>query len=77
MGDRYFLTVLCPECGAKHLDVYYAPTCEINTFRCPCGNIIDLEEYSGISYEDASNASEIKAIADGWLLSDGHRAGHG
>lgn len=65
MGDRYFITVICPGCDAKHLDVYYAPTCGITDFTCPkCGCVIDLEEYTGISYEDASNADAIAAIAD-------------
>ena len=65
MGDRYFLTVICSRCGAEHLDVYYAPTCNITDFFCVCGNLIDLEVYSGISYEDASNVEEIKRIISG------------
>jgi hypothetical protein len=62
VGDRYFLAVLCSECGAKHLDVYYAPTCDMNIFNCVCGNVIDLGVYSGITYEDASNAAEIETV---------------
>lgn len=63
MGDRYYLTVMCTQCGAKHVEVYYAPTCNIDTFRCVCGSLIDLEQYSGISYEDASNKTEIETLA--------------
>ena len=63
MGNRYILTVLCPECDAKHLDVYYAPTCDFTTFTCPgCDTVIDLAEYTGISAEDASNVDQIREI---------------
>lgn len=67
MGTRYFLTVVC-ECGNKMEDVYYAPTCGFITTTCTeCGKIIDLEAYSGISYEEASNLDEIQAIADSYF----------
>ena len=37
MGDRYFIQVRC-ECGYIEDDVYYAPTCGFNTFKCNyCG----------------------------------------
>jgi len=49
-------------------DVYYAPTCGFTEYRCPCGNTIDLEKYSGITYEEASSREEIeklcKAVSD-------------
>lgn len=60
MGDRYILTVRCPKCGTVYSDVWYAPTCGIDTFICPCcEHKIDLVEYTGISYEEASNANFI------------------
>jgi len=62
MGDRYILTVECPKCGTVDDSVYYAPTCGFTTYRCHCGLVIDLEKYSGISYEDASNRAEIEGL---------------
>lgn len=63
MGDRYFLTVTCPKCGFYDDDVYYAPTCGFKSWRCEkCGQVIDLEKYTGISEEDASNRSEIEEL---------------
>ena len=65
MGDRYFLTVVCPECKAVNEDVYYAPTCDFLTHTCEsCGHEIDLEEYTGISYEQASSLSIIERIVE-------------
>ena len=65
MGDRYFLHVLCPECPMEEYDVWFAPTCDVTTWRCPaCGTVVDLCEYTGISVEDASNADEIAAIIE-------------
>ena len=62
MGTRYFLTVTCPNCGHTDDDVYYAPTCDFTTHECKCGHVVDLEELTGISAEDASNASEISDL---------------
>jgi hypothetical protein len=63
MGTRYFLhNVTCPKCGVTEYEVYYAPTCGISEWVCWCGHKIDLEEYTGISYEDASNDAEIRSI---------------
>ena len=63
MGDRYFIDVVCPICGAIENDVYYAPTCGAVEWTCPdCGEILDLEEYTGISKEEASNKDIINAI---------------
>jgi len=60
MGTRYILSVICPACGCVAEDVYYAPTCDfVNHTCCACGTVIELEEYTGISYEDASNRQEI------------------
>ena len=64
MGDRYILTVTCPKCNKTDDDVYYAPTCGFITHRCSCGHVIDLEEETGITYDDASNAGEIGDIVD-------------
>ena len=61
MGDRYIITVICPKCGYKDDDVGYAPTCGLDRWRCPkCRKKVNLEKYTGISYEDASNRYEIE-----------------
>jgi transposase-like protein len=63
MGNRYFLTVECPSCGYSDDDVYYAPTCGFVDWKCPkCGKVVDLEEETGISYENASNLGAIKKL---------------
>ncbi len=63
MGNRYFLTVTCPKCNFFDDDVYYAPTCGFKSWKCKkCGQVIDLEEYTGISEEDASNRVELEEI---------------
>jgi len=55
MGDRYFITVTC-RCGFVMGDVYYAPTCGFTHQTCwACGELTDLEEYTGITKEEASN----------------------
>jgi len=65
MGDRYILTVVCPECGSTEDDVYYAPTCGFVTHKCSgCGMEIDLETYTGITYVDASNAEMIEYLIE-------------
>jgi hypothetical protein len=63
MGDRYILTVTCPKCGRVDDDVFYAPTCGFVEHKCPCGHVVDLEELTGISYEDASNRAEIEKLS--------------
>jgi len=66
MGDRYYLTVQCPKCNFLDEDVYYAPTCGFTEWTCPgCKTKVDLEEYTGISYTDASNLGEIQSLVDG------------
>lgn len=63
MGDRYFISVICPKCSTVEDDVYYAPTCGFTEWECPgCGVKVDLAEYTGISYEDASNQEEIERL---------------
>ncbi len=60
MGDRYILPITCKKCGHFDDDVYYAPTCGIVDWFCPkCGNKVDLEKMTGISYDDASNLATI------------------
>ncbi len=34
MGDRYILSMRCPKCGGLNEDIYYAPTCGFETFKC-------------------------------------------
>ena len=63
MGTRYILTVTCPECGFVDNDVYFAPTCGMTDWKCPeCSRVVDLYALTGITYEDASNAAEIREI---------------
>ncbi len=63
MGDRYFVTVQCPVCKKEEQEVYYAPTCGFVSWTCPvCSKEVDLEEYTGISYEEASNRKELEEI---------------
>jgi hypothetical protein len=65
MGDRYFLEVSCPECDTFDDDVYFAPTCGFTDWVCPgCKYVVDLHEYTGISYEDASNAGLISDLLE-------------
>lgn len=61
MGLRYFISVICPKCGRIEDDVYYAPTCGFTDWKCTCGEKVDLEKYTGIGAEEASNAKEIDA----------------
>ena len=71
MGDRFFLTVTCPECDLTEDDVYYAPTCGFTEWKCQgCGTVVDLEKLSGISYQDASNRDEIESIVNETLPTD-------
>jgi transposase-like protein len=73
MGDRYILTVTCPDCGFTDEDVYYAPTCDFVDWNCPkCGKNVDLEKLTGITYEDASNKDMIEDILDYFIDTDTH-----
>ena len=63
MGNRYIIVVKCPKCGLVDDDVWFAPTCGYDEWICwRCTEIVDLYEYTGISYEDASNADELDKI---------------
>lgn len=63
MGTRYIVTVVCPGCGVEHEDVWYAPTCGVKVFVCTaCGERIDLEAYTGISEQEASNRTLIEQV---------------
>lgn len=65
MGDRYILEITCPNCHYYDDDVYYAPTCGFVDWDCPkCGYKVDLAEYTGISYEDASNRNAMQKLID-------------
>lgn len=62
MGDRFSGPITCPRCSEKD-EYYYAPTCGFTVWQCPkCGMEVDLEELTGISYEDASNREQIAGI---------------
>lgn len=62
MGDRYILTVTCPQCGRVDDDVYFAPTCGFTEHTCACGQVVDLTELTGLTFEDASNRGVIQAM---------------
>jgi len=64
MGDRWTLEVECARCGFVEDDVPFAPTSGIVEWTCPkCGHIENLEELTGISYEDASSAEQMALLA--------------
>lgn len=64
MGDRYIIQVECEKCLHTDDDVYFAPTCGFENWTCPkCKHVMDLYEYTGMSYEDCSNIGLIKTIA--------------
>jgi len=76
MGTRYFLEVTCPKCGFHDDDVYYAPTCGFDTWIClQCHHEVDLEELTGISYEDASNIDLIEEIVQKFAQKETHGCG--
>jgi hypothetical protein len=35
MGDRWVLSMDCPNCNYHDGEIYYAPTCGFTTWRCP------------------------------------------
>ncbi len=62
MGDRYYISIVCPVCYFKDT-AYYAPTCGFIKWECiNCNHIIDLEKLTGISYDEASNADLIERM---------------
>ena len=64
MGTRYWIRVTCPDCGANEDNVYYAPTCGFIEWACGCGRVVDLEEHTGISYDEASNIDEMRKLSE-------------
>ena len=65
MGTRYLVDVECPDCGMLERDVYFAPTCEMIYWICPkCGKKIDLHEYTGIEYDEASSLKPIGSLIE-------------
>ena len=73
MGDRYFIQMRCRKCGHIEEDVYFAPTCGFTDWKCPkCGKKHDLYKETGISYEEASNRTEIEEMIRG-IKKDGRK----
>ena len=69
MGDRYVLEITCPECNHCDKNVYFAPTCGITDWECPkCKHKINLYEYTGISYETASNTGTITDLCQNFNM---------
>jgi hypothetical protein len=63
MGTRYWIDVMCVGCGHVDKGVYFAPTCDFTTHDCTkCGKKIDLEEYTGITREQASTRKEMAEL---------------
>ena len=63
MGDRYVVDVACPNCGNIDEEAWYAPTCGVVSWVCPeCGYSVDMEQYTGITYEEASNTGVIQEL---------------
>jgi len=45
MGDRYVLSMDCPNCSFHDDEIYYAPSCEITTWVCHnCHHEFDIIE---------------------------------
>jgi phage FluMu protein Com len=67
MGDRYYIKINCPHCGYKEKELqFYAPTCGFITWKCPkCGEIVNLEKYTGIDAEScATTDSGVKTVRE-------------
>lgn len=63
MGDRYTITIVCPNCKFEDSDCWYAPTCGFIEWKCPkCDTTVDLEKYTGISKESCSNIEIIQEM---------------
>jgi len=78
MGDRFILEVACPSCGTEDDDVYFAPTCGVTEWVCPkCGCRVDMCDYTGISYEDASNLGTIESIVEEVVKGEKHDSAMG
>jgi len=65
MGERFIIEVICLGCGFVDDDVPFAPTSGFVTWECPkCSMVVDLAQYTGISYGSASNAGQMDALAE-------------
>lgn len=72
MGTRYILEMVCPRCAALDDFVGYAPTCGITTWRCKkCGHLVDLEQHTGITKEEASNKGILDSIIESYKYKGG------
>lgn len=67
MGDRYIADVNCAYCGATNEEVWYAPTCGADTFRCEkCGkqNFIYSILMNALKMEDVTVQDVIKGFEE-------------
>jgi len=56
MGDQYITEILCPKCGLRETEVYFAPT--HTKWRCACGHKIDVCNCATVTYEIGDKYSE-------------------
>ncbi len=70
MGNRYWLTVICPVCGHVTHQIYHGPNRHFVRFTSRCGDVVDFGE----SVEDASSEEEIARLRKLLCaLKDGYR----
>ena len=65
MGDRYDININCVYCNTLNKDVYYAPTCSSDVFKCrKCGkkNFIN-SNFKAVKIEDVT----FEKIKEGFL----------
>ena len=66
MGDRYELALNCRYCGHYNEEIWFAPTCDVNTFKCKnCEhtNFINVN-FKTICLEDV----KLKDIKDNFVM---------
>ena len=72
MGDRYFLSLVCPYCQEINYDCCCAPTCDFTTWQCEhCKREFDIEgtfsaeEMAEYVEEQEAHSKMIKALVSG------------
>ena len=64
MGDRYYLSVICPYCGQMNNDVFYAPTSMMLDAKCAAckKRFFIAADFSAVKAEDWTIAKEKEAF---------------